>query len=539
MSECVTCAMPVIVLACAIIPVILFTTAADGIGMTNLFKSILMKFRHTDEESEISTQKVQGDKVPSLSSSLSSSLSGSTSNATTSHETPTKDNAVRRKKSSSDDDRPISWTELKEHCTENNGWIAIHGKVYDITDFAKNHPGGSIISDYAGRNASDEFDAFHLPRVRRRLPAYCIGTLVTNEDSATGAAAPPKELPSTRDYRELRTKLWDNGWFEADVNYYLCKDLIALGILLLGLSFMTMGTSVLVRTILGGLTVGLAIQQVAFVAHDAGHYGILPPKAGGGINWLGWFHGSVCFGISIDMWSDEHSKHHAMTMRPRQDPQFNYLPFFLISKKELSKFDELSSIEQVLARWLVPFQHLTLIPLSVIIGRFNLHAISMIHALKERKFHDVLGMFLYFAWFGSMVCTLPNEERIPFVLIAYMMAGVLHIQLTISHLATDAFTAEEDEHLQFFAHQCRTTRNIDSYWWDDWFHGGLQYQIEHHLFPQLPRHNLAKVQPMVKDLCAKHNIPYRSTCFTGAVRECLSDFHRMRNFIDDLYYPQG
>mmetsp|Transcript_416 Transcript_416/g.499 ORF Transcript_416/g.499 Transcript_416/m.499 type:complete len:303 (-) Transcript_416:215-1123(-) len=302
---------------------------------------------------------------------------------------------------------------------------------------------------------------------------------------------------------------------------------------------MTMGTSVLVRTILGGLTVGLAIQQVAFVAHDAGHYGILPPKAGGGMNWLGWFHGSVCFGISIDMWSDEHSKHHAMTMRPRQDPQFNYLPFFLVSKKELSKFDELSSIEQVLARWLVPFQHLTLIPLSVIIGRFNLHAISMIHALKNKKFHDVLGMFLYVAWFGSMVCTLPNEERIPFVLVSYMMAGVLHIQLTISHLATDAFTAEEDEHLQFFAHQCRTTRNIDSYWWDDWFHGGLQYQIEHHLFPQLPRHNLAKVQPMVKDLCAKHNIPYRSTSFTGAIGECLSDFHRMRNFIDDLYYPQG
>mmetsp|Transcript_417 Transcript_417/g.501 ORF Transcript_417/g.501 Transcript_417/m.501 type:complete len:522 (-) Transcript_417:215-1780(-) len=521
MSESVTWAMPVMMLACAI-PVILCTAAADGIGMTNLLQSIWMKFRHTctDESEMSSTQKLQRSS------------------------SPTKDNATRNKKSSSSD-RPITWTELKEHCTENNnnGWIAIHGKVYDITNFAKNHPGGSIISDYVGRNASDEFDAFHLPRVRRRLPAYCIGTLVTNEDSATGtgaaACAPPKELPSTRDYRELRTKLWNNGWFEADVKYYLCKDLIALGILLLGLSFMTMGTSVLVRTILGGLTVGLAIQQVAFVAHDAGHYGILPPKAGGGMNWLGWFHGSVCFGISIDMWSDEHSKHHAMTMRPRQDPQFNYLPFFLVSKKELSKFDELSSIEQVLARWLVPFQHLTLIPLSVIIGRFNLHAISMIHALKNKKFHDVLGMFLYVAWFGSMVCTLPNEERIPFVLVSYMMAGVLHIQLTISHLATDAFTAEEDEHLQFFAHQCRTTRNIDSYWWDDWFHGGLQYQIEHHLFPQLPRHNLAKVQPMVKDLCAKHNIPYRSTSFTGAIGECLSDFHRMRNFIDDLYYPQG
>lgn len=425
--------------------------------------------------------------------------------------------------------RRITWKELKDHRTEDDCWIAIHGKVYDITKFAKNHPGGSIISDYAGRNASDEFEAFHLPRVRRRLPAYCIGTLVDG----------PKELASTRDYRDLRTKLWENGWFEANLNYTVWKDVLALAILLLGLYFISTGESFFVRTVMGGLAVGLAIQQVAFVAHDAGHYGILHPRPGGGINWMGWFHGSICFGISIEMWSDEHSKHHAMTMRPREDPQFNYLPFFLVSKKELSKFDELSKIEQILARWLVPFQHLTMIPLSVIIGRFNLHAISIVYALKERKFHDILGILLYFVWFGSIVGILPYEERIPFVLISYMMAGVLHVQLTISHLATDAFTADEDERLQFFAHQCKTTRNIDSHWWDDWFHGGLQYQIEHHLFPQMPRHFLSKVKPLVEELCAKHGIPYRSTSFNGAVGECLTDFYRMRHFIDDLCHPQG
>ena len=115
--------------------------------------------------------------------------------------------------------------------------------------------------------------------------------------------------------------------------------------------------------------------------------------------------------------------------------------------------------------------------------------------------------------------------------------GVLHVQLTISHLATDCFTADEDEIEQFFAFQCKTTRNIDTAWWDDWLHGGLQYQIEHHLFPQMPRHYLGQVKPMVMELCNKHGLPYRSTSFTGAVGECLSDFKRLSQFVGDLAHP--
>lgn len=237
------------------------------------------------------------------------------------------------------------------------------------------------------------------------------------------------------------------------------------------------------------------------------------------------------------MWVDEHSGHHAMTMRPHEDPQFKYLPVFLISEKELDRFNEISKIEQVIAKLLVPFQHFTMIPISVIIGRFNLHIISLVYALKAKKLYDVFGILLYFAWFGTGTSLLPSNERVAFVFVSYIVAGILHVQLTISHLATDSFTAEEDEKEQFFAFQCKTTRNIDSTKWDDWFHGGLQFQIEHHLFPQMPRHNLAKVKPLVEELCSKHNVPYRSTGFFRAVGECLSDFRRLSHFLGDLVHP--
>lgn len=57
--------------------------------------------------------------------------------------------------------------------------------------------------------------------------------------------------------------------------------------------------------------------------------------------------------------------------------------------------------------------------------------------------------------------------------------------------------------------------------------GGLQYQIEHHLFPQLPRHNLGKVKPMVEELCRRHGIRYESVGFFYAVWYCLADFKRL------------
>ena len=58
--------------------------------------------------------------------------------------------------------------------------------------------------------------------------------------------------------------------------------------------------------------------------------------------------------------------------------------------------------------------------------------------------------------------------------------------------------------------QIATTRNIAGGAWVDWFTGGLNRQIEHHLFPTMPRHNLGKAEKMVKAFCAKHGLAHES-----------------------------
>jgi len=277
-----------------------------------------------------------------------------------------------------------------------------------------------------------------------------------------------------------------------------------------------------------GFCCGLFWQQGAFLAHDQLHNGIVAPQAGGGWNVLGWFHGTVIFGISSRMWLIEHSVHHACTLRPTEDPQFNYLPIWLISEKEWPIWPG-NSIEKFLAMLLVPVQHWTFVPINLLIARYNLYVISIGHAVKHLCLDDLLGMALYWSWYLGLIYSLPGGgyERLAFHLLSHWTVGILHIQLMVSHLATKTFTKEEELSEEFFAFQLQTTRNVDTEWWDSWFHGGLQYQIEHHLFPQLPRHNLKLVKPMVQAICDENSIVYESISFTDALREVLSDFKRL------------
>lgn len=277
---------------------------------------------------------------------------------------------------------------------------------------------------------------------------------------------------------------------------------------------------------------------MAFLAHDQLHRGITAAKPGGDCNLFGWVHGTLGFGISTQMWIDEHSRHHAATLRPHEDPQFRYLPLWLISEKELEGFKKNAVwLEQKLAPYLTRLQHWSFIPINMFIARYNLYAISAIYAIKHGKWLDCVGMVLHLTWFYSLYRSFNPESwnGLLFHMCAFGTVAILHVQLMVSHLATETFTTEEELDEQFFSFQCKTTRNIETAWWDSWFHGGLQYQIEHHLFPQLPRHNLKLVVPMVKAICEEHDVPYKTVAFSEAVRIVLSDFKRLSQL---LYSPE-
>jgi len=83
------------------------------------------------------------------------------------------------------------------------------------------------------------------------------------------------------------------------------------------------------------------------------------------------------------------------------------------------------------------------------------------------------------------------------------------------------YTKSEAADIDFFELQVLTGRNVVGGPLINWFCGGLNYQIEHHVFPNIPRHSFPKIQPSFEALCKKHGVPYHSTTFWKGTFEYL------------------
>ena len=96
-------------------------------------------------------------------------------------------------------------------------------------------------------------------------------------------------------------------------------------------------------------------------------------------------------------------------------------------------------------------------------------------------------------------CLSSWQERVAYVAVSHAIAGLLHVQITLSHFAEEVYhgQAYNDDTDEWFRMQVKTTLNIDCPEWMDWFHGGLQFQTIHHLFPRVPRSRLRFVRDKV------------------------------------------
>jgi delta8-fatty-acid desaturase len=120
-----------------------------------------------------------------------------------------------------------------------------------------------------------------------------------------------------------------------------------------------------------------------------------------------------------------------------------------------------------------------------------------------------------------------------FVLVSHAVTIILHIQITLSHWGMP--TADLGPNESFPQRQLRTTMDIECPWWMDWFHGGLQFQAVHHLFPRVPRHNLRRGQELVKEFCAKTDVKYNSLGFVDGNIVVLDRLDQVSRIVKDLH----
>ena len=113
---------------------------------------------------------------------------------------------------------------------------------------------------------------------------------------------------------------------------------------------------------------------------------------------------------------------------------------------------------------------------------------------------------------GTIFYVLPFSSALTVFLVLYFtLSAWLSLGFMTNHLGCEVFDLKASEKLSWMELQMRTSRSLKGGLFVHWFYGGLNTQIEHHLFPKAPRFNLLKVQRLTREFAKKHNIKYFET----------------------------
>ncbi|CAB9519250.1 Bifunctional delta 6-fatty acyl acetylenase/desaturase [Seminavis robusta] len=423
--------------------------------------------------------------------------------------------------------KKYTMAEVAKRDSPAEAWIVIDERVYDITNFVAKHPGGEkVLYNMAGKDCTDAFANYHSAAIYKKwLPPYLIGQVTD-----------VPVYPHVQDFRDIRQELMRRGLFETNPVYYY-KLYAWFATLFVSSLYLTLQCQSTAAHMLGATLMGMFWQQLAGWGHDIGHSSISHNFQYD--NLVGSTIGSAVLGISVGWWKRSHNTHHVVCNSIENDPDIQHMPFMAVTPEIMkepfwSSYHDKVIFVDAAARFFIRHQHWFFLAIMAA-GRFNLYAQSWILLLTtiNRKdaivmyyrVHEMISLTFFALWVIAVVCSLPTWlEAAGWIIISHGVSGLLHLQITLSHFSMDTYhgNAYNDASDEWYTMQIKTTLNVDCYDWMDWFHVGLQYQIEHHLYPTLPRHNLPIAKQMVEQVCKKHGIQYNETTFfQGVIKTIL------------------
>ena len=286
-------------------------------------------------------------------------------------------------------------------------------------------------------------------------------------------------------------------WFYGLVGTALA---LALGGCITG--FILLGDSWFQLLIAGAL--GILFTQVAFLAHEAAHRQIL--KTGPANDTLALILGNGVVGMSYSWWATKHTRHHANPNRVGKDPD--------IDVDTISFLDTDAAQARGLRRAITRRQGRLFFPLLTLEG-LNLHALAFRHLVgrdpvKNRGWEIALLLARFALIWTPVFIFLPIGMAFAFLGVQLAVFGVyMGASFAPNHKGMPVI--DPDAKLDFFSKQVRTSRNVSGGWWATWLMGGLNYQTEHHLFPNMPRPHLAQARQIVREHCRTLDVPYTET----------------------------
>lgn len=318
---------------------------------------------------------------------------------------------------------------------------------------------------------------------------------------------------NTNLYAELREKIVAAHLLEKTPFFYIFAGILIL--VLSGTGFwLIAGSHSLVLKLLGILLLAFTTVQGGLWGHDLAHHQVLSAEK------FYVFAGILCWnlllGLSFGYWNYKHNRHHAHPNTIGEDGDIRF-PVLWFNQ-------DLANGIGTLKRRLLPYQKYYFLPLLVFpyFVQMRHSAVYMVKQ-KERRYFIELVLFLLhhtIIWFVFFYF-IPAPYSTLFLILYYVLMGIyMGVIFSPNHYGMPVLKKDND--LDYVHEQVSTTRNINPHFINNVLYGGLNYQIEHHLFPTMPRSKLKSARKIVMAFCAEHQIPYHETSTAQAFREIFS-----------------
>lgn len=338
-------------------------------------------------------------------------------------------------------------------------------------------------------------------------------------ENATGTGARPSSPEGGSEFTPLLRDIKGQGLLDRRTGWYvrtIVVNALALAGVVTGMAVTGASWWVLalapVLAVLGART--------AFIGHDAGHAQITGNRSVSRV--IGLVHGNLLLGMSYAWWNDKHAKHHANPNHIDKDPD--------VAADVLVFTSEQAATRVGFRGWLTRHQAWLFFPLTLLEGLAL--KVSGFRDLRrqsgrERLVEGALLVAHVVVYVTLLLTTMPLGHALAFAALHQALFG-LHLGMAFApnHKGMEMPDPDGDKwgHLR---RQVLTSRNIEGGALTDWFLGGLNYQIEHHLFPSMPRPHLRLAQPMVKAHCARLGIPFTETGLVDSYRQALRHMYEV------------
>ena len=324
------------------------------------------------------------------------------------------------------------------------------------------------------------------------------------------------ERQRNQEYIKLRRLIVEQGLLERQYASYAVKLSVAFALLIASVAILVVFDSLWVQTVNAALMAG-AFSQFAFLGHDSGHCQVFRSvKRNDMLMMLA----ALVTGLAPSWWQEKHIKHHVSPNQIGHDGDIEISVFAFTRGQALESGG--------VARFFIRHQAFWFYPMLMLTSYSLLFAGIVFLARRKGVKYPVLEPIVVAtavaAYLALVFTFLPFWHGVVFIMVHRALTG-LHLGSVFAPNHKGMPILAPDTELDHLRQQVLTSRNVLPNPLVDYMYGGLNYQIEHHLFPNMPRNRLKDARPLVRAFCADHGVLYHETGFWRSNQEILSYLH--------------